>query len=65
MTIFIVQLRTGRGRELEAIRGLRWILKTALRRYGLRCIDIREHSSDAWVKMWAAPLEQTNPEFRE
>jgi len=32
----------------DAIPGLRWLLKTAWRRFGLRCIDVREiHSSEA------------------
>ena len=64
MTIFVVRLKSRSGHELEGIRGLRWILKIALRRYGLRCIDLHEESG-AWSKMWGAPIKQTNPDFRE
>jgi len=65
MTIFVVRLEAKTG-ELAAIRGLRWILKTALRRYGLRCIGLlEENKSGAWVKMWSAPIKDTNPEFIE
>lgn len=33
-------------REEEAIRGLRWVLKLLLRRYGLRCISVSESGSE-------------------
>lgn len=38
--IFTLTLVAERGGD--AIRGLRWLLKRALRAYGLRCIDARQ-----------------------
>ena len=44
--IFVVTLVAPPDRD--AIRGLRWLLKAAWRRFGLRCLDVREiHSSEA------------------
>jgi hypothetical protein len=33
---------TLRAEDDDGIRGLRWLLKAALRRFRLRCIDVRE-----------------------
>ena len=44
--VFVLTLVAPSG--TDAIPGLRWLLKTAWRRFGLRCIDVREiHSSEA------------------
>jgi hypothetical protein len=42
--VFVIQLRPIRA-DSDGIRGLRWILKTLLRRYGFQCIDAREKQS--------------------
>jgi hypothetical protein len=39
--VFVVRIRPTRPNS-DGIRGLRWILKTLLRRYGFICIDARE-----------------------
>jgi hypothetical protein len=60
----IIILRLKSERELDAIRGLRWLLKAARRRYGLRCIELRSEN-DAWLDMWRRPLTETNPDCCE
>ena len=40
--VFVLTLVAPSG--TDAIPGLRWLLKTAWRRFGLRCIDAREQS---------------------
>jgi hypothetical protein len=43
--VFVVKLRPEPG--IDAVKGLRWILKVSLRQFGLRCLDIRrEETSD-------------------
>jgi hypothetical protein len=37
--LIVLTLRPERD---DSVRGLRWLLKTALRRFGLRCISVRE-----------------------
>jgi hypothetical protein len=39
---FVIRLQPQPG--VDPIRGLRWILKTALRRFGLRCVEGREEA---------------------
>jgi hypothetical protein len=43
-TIYILRLRTTRGDD--GIRGLRALLKVALRRFGLRAISVTEETAD-------------------
>jgi hypothetical protein len=43
--IFVVKLRPVRSDSDGDIRGLRWILKTLLRRHGFRCITAREEQT--------------------
>jgi hypothetical protein len=38
--VFVIRLEALPG--VDPTRGLRWLLKTALRVYGLRCVDARE-----------------------
>ena len=42
--VFVIKLRPVRS-DSDAIRGLRWILKTLLRRHGFQCIDARKEQS--------------------
>jgi hypothetical protein len=37
---FVLRLRPGPG--IDAVRALRWLLKSALRQHGLKCIEARE-----------------------
>jgi len=43
-TVFIVTLRSDEP-GIDAIRSLRALLKLALRRFGLRCTDVKERSA--------------------
>jgi hypothetical protein len=43
--VFVVRLRAERGDE--GIRGLRWTLKILWRRFGIRCLDLREEVEPA------------------
>lgn len=38
--MFMVTLRA--APQVDGIRAIRWLLKTALRRFGLRCVDVQE-----------------------
>jgi hypothetical protein len=38
--IFLITLRA--ADDASAVRALRWLLKTAWRRFGLRAVDVRE-----------------------
>jgi hypothetical protein len=42
--VFVIKLRPTRA-DSDGLRGLRWILKTLLRRHGFQCIDAREEQS--------------------
>jgi hypothetical protein len=42
--VFVIKLRPTRA-DSDGLRGLRWILKTLLRRHGFQCIDAREQQS--------------------
>jgi hypothetical protein len=42
--VFVVRLRSIRPNS-DGIRGLRWVLKILLRRFGFVCIDAREEQS--------------------
>jgi hypothetical protein len=42
--IFILKIEGKPG--TEGIRSLRWLLKTLLRRHGLRCVEVSETSSN-------------------
>jgi hypothetical protein len=60
-TVFAVRLRAERGiAEDEAVRALRTLLKTALRRFGLRCVSVWEETVMAEAQV---PVN-TNSEFR-
>jgi hypothetical protein len=39
--IYVLKLQSTGG---DDIRGLRWILKILLRRYGFKCIEVREEA---------------------
>jgi hypothetical protein len=43
--IFVVRLQPQPG--VDAIKGLRWILKISLRQFGLKCVDIRREEGGA------------------
>jgi hypothetical protein len=40
--VFVIKLRPVRSDSNSNLRGLRWILKSLLRRHVFRCIDARE-----------------------
>jgi hypothetical protein len=42
--VFVIKLRPIQC-DSDGIRGLRWILKTLLRRHGFQCIDAHEEST--------------------
>jgi hypothetical protein len=44
MTIFLIRLRAKPG--IDAIKAIRAFLKTALRRFGLICIEAREETGE-------------------
>jgi hypothetical protein len=41
-SVFVIRLQPVRSYSDGDIRGLRWILKTLLRRHGFRCLAARE-----------------------
>jgi len=45
----------------DAIRGLRWLLKTAWRRFGLRCVEAREIPSSEGPTTTRSGLEYYSP----
>jgi hypothetical protein len=42
-TTFVLKIEALPG--VDAIRALRWLLKSLLRRHGFRCVDLREEST--------------------
>jgi hypothetical protein len=40
--VFILKIQPVQSDSVGNIRGLRWILKTLLRRHGFRCVTARE-----------------------
>jgi hypothetical protein len=57
---FVIRLQPQPGSG--PIRELRWVLKTALRRFGLRCVTVREEASndhaEADVRAMAALMDR-------
>lgn len=43
--VFVLRLTPKRG--VDGVRALKALLKLALRRFGLRCLDVREEPADA------------------
>ena len=58
-TIFVLRLRARPG--TDGIRGLKAILKIALRRYGLRALDVREVGNGEAMHREEVASHQTTP----
>lgn len=54
-SVLVIRLEAEAGLTAITFHGLRAILKTALRRHGLRCISLERENE-------TTPLRQTNPE---